>query len=235
MDSECLEKRFWARVDKTGDCWLWTGNDSNGHGRLRIRKNEREETGFGAEASAHLVVWWLIHHSREKFVDRTCGNTLCVRPEHLTVRTPDERFWGKVEKTNSCWVWRGARSTSGYGSAWYEGVPYAAHRLAWTLTNGKIDGKVVLRHCCDNPRCVNPSHLVPGTQLDNVRDMIDKGRKVVVRGERVATSKLTNEQVVVLRKARSAGMSLDDLSILVGMTRLNVYHAIKGKSYTDTK
>ena len=65
--------------------------------------------------------------------------------------------------------------------------------------------------------------------------MIDKGRKVVVRGERVATSKLTNEQVVVLRKARSAGMSLDDLSILVGMTRLNVYHAIKGKSYTDTK
>ena len=53
----------------------------------------------------------------------------------------------------------------------------AAHRLAWEMHNAEPipDGMVVM-HTCDNPRCINPEHLVLGTLSDNTRDAVAKGR-----------------------------------------------------------
>lgn len=85
---------------------------------------------------------------------------------------------------------------TGYARAQYKGKQILAHRLAYCLANDlepeQIKG-VVIRHRCDNPSCVNPEHLEPGTQADNLHDMTKRGRRAI--GEAVGGSKLTEEQI----------------------------------------
>lgn len=94
-------------------------------------------------------------------------------------RPIEERFWEKVKKTSSCWLWKGCHLKAGYGSIKI-GRPsremVLAHRLSWQLHFGPVpNGKWVL-HSCDCPSCVNPKHLWLGTHLDNMSDMKRKGR-----------------------------------------------------------
>lgn len=96
------------------------------------------------------------------------------------MKTLDQRFWEKVEKNGPslCWEWRAVKDRYGYGR-FCLGVDQRgalAHRTAWFVKYGEIPhGKSVL-HKCDNPACVNPEHLYLGTQLENMRDMLQKGR-----------------------------------------------------------
>lgn len=74
----------------------------------------------------------------------------------------------------TCTEWEGTRDSAGYGITRTGG---RAHRLAWITANeSEIPIGMVVRHTCDNPPCVNPEHLILGTEADNVRDMIDRGR-----------------------------------------------------------
>lgn len=85
------------------------------------------------------------------------------------------RFLSKVEFSSYCWNWQGRKNKSGYGKL---GNRYA-HRLSYELfNNNSIPEKMCICHKCDNPSCVNPDHLFLGTQKDNMRDMIKKGRQV---------------------------------------------------------
>lgn len=86
-----------------------------------------------------------------------------------------ENFWEQVNKTGECWLWMGRTQSDGYGSLSREGKEYLAHRVAWELTFGPTDLKVL--HRCDNPPCVRPAHLFEGTQRDNIADMVAKGRQ----------------------------------------------------------
>jgi HNH endonuclease len=95
-----------------------------------------------------------------------------------------ERFWSKVQKHwDGCWFWTGAstKPPSGgrYGSytCQVKGRKRTtkAHRLAYMLSKGNPGSKDVL-HRCDNTLCVRPSHLFTGDHVDNMRDMISKGR-----------------------------------------------------------
>jgi len=84
-------------------------------------------------------------------------------------------YWAKVDKSSDCWLWT-ASLVCGYGSFRFNGRTHRAHRLSWILQHGAIpSGKHVL-HKCDTPACVNPSHLFLGGQLENMRDMVAKGR-----------------------------------------------------------
>lgn len=98
-----------------------------------------------------------------------------------------------------CWIWGGHVSGIGYGAARMNGKICSAHRLSWEAFNGPIpDGNLVL-HKCDVPNCVNPEHLFLGTQADNVRDMVEKGRRVVRRGESHWKAKLTANNIIGIR------------------------------------
>ncbi len=90
--------------------------------------------------------------------------------------TPEQRFWAKVEKTETCWIWTGAvYQNTGYGAAWMGNGVIGAHRVAYELTHGspipkKHKGQAAsIDHLCRNKRCVNPDHLELVTQQENIR------------------------------------------------------------------
>lgn len=88
-----------------------------------------------------------------------------------------DAFWSKVDVRgeDECWCWIAGTQSKGYGSFWISGKSYNAHRVSFMIANGYMPTLLVL-HSCDVRRCVNPKHLREGTQLDNVQDMMDRGR-----------------------------------------------------------
>jgi hypothetical protein len=99
---------------------------------------------------------------------------------HLTPKDI-ERFWSRVDKTDSCWLWTGGLFDDDYGAFRIAGKSFRAHRVSWMIAHGDIpDGLFVCHNCPDgdNPQCVNPAHLWTGTNQENMDDMIAKGRSL---------------------------------------------------------
>lgn len=133
----------------------------------------------------------------------------------MTLRQ-QKNFWSLVKKTDSCWIWCGYRTKRGYGR--YNGV--LAHRIAWILEHGPLPEEIDVLHSCDNPRCVNPAHLFPGTVVDNVQDMCQKGRHG--RG----SWKLDESQRSRIREEHQAGSSVSSLSVTHSVSRRTIREVI---------
>lgn len=117
-----------------------------------------------------------------------------------------ERFWSKVNKTESCWLWTGTRNSKGYGRFRDNDRMIVAHRIAWDLAGrGPIPAGMQLCHVCDVRACVNPEHLFLGTQSDNMRDCVKKGRHVPnpARGTPKATTTTLGPQLPATSTAES--------------------------------
>lgn len=105
----------------------------------------------------------------------TCYSTFtlagCRDDPPLWLADAAERFAQKysVDAKTGCWIWRGAGSGTGYGSLGVNGVQVAAHRFAYELLCGPVPPRLVLDHLCRNRGCVNPAHVEPVTQGENVR------------------------------------------------------------------
>ena len=116
-------------------------------------------------------------------------------------------FWKAVDKSGDCWSWTGWCNPDGYGEFKMSYRTYLAHRLSYELANGEIAPGLCVCHSCDNPACVNPSHLFLGTQADNVRDRVSKGHCARVVGEDNPHSKLTADDVLAIRRLFASGKS----------------------------
>jgi len=81
----------------------------------------------------------------------------------------EQRFWAKVEKTDSCWIWRGGIMGRGYGTFFVDGVSHRVHRLAYRLLVGEIEEELTVDHLCKIKICVNPSHMELVTRAENSR------------------------------------------------------------------
>lgn len=153
----------------------------------------------------------------------------------------ESRFWSKVDKSGECWVWMASRLPWGYGQFGVAGRTSArAHRVSWEMAYGPIPDGLLVLHRCDNPPCVRPDHLFLGTARDNLLDAIAKGRHAApvalsgdehwshrrpelrVRGAKNGASKVTAEDVPVIRAARESGVKLGVLAERYGISKTAV-------------
>lgn len=78
--------------------------------------------------------------------------------------------------TNECWEWQASRNGDGYGRIWLDGRLQGSHRVSYAKFCGDIPAGLLVCHHCDNPSCINPSHLFLGHAAVNVKDAVRKGR-----------------------------------------------------------
>lgn len=128
-----------------------------------------------------------------------------------------QRFLEKfVEAESGCWQWTAAKNKRGYGKLADGNRGWVlAHRFSYEMYVGKIaQGKEVC-HKCDNPGCVNPSHLFIGTHSENMSDCKKKGRAVGHKRELNPNAKLTEEDVFEIR---NSNLSKEELAKKFGVT-----------------
>lgn len=142
-------------------------------------------------------------------------------------KTMTERFMEKVEKTSSCWLWKGCCHERGYGY-FYTGPEYSsrkmdyAHRVSLFLHKDERHDDLCVLHSCDNPKCVNPEHLSWGTQKDNMKDMSNKGRATATN------QKLTQEDIELAMLMREEGVLVKDIASYFNIDRGHASRASRG-------
>lgn len=146
-----------------------------------------------------------------------------------------QRFYEKI-KVNSetgCWEWTAYKSVDGYGRMPVNRKSKEAHRVSWQLHFGEIpDGQSVC-HKCDNPKCVNPSHLFLGSHADNMIDKINKRRQS--RGQSCAQSKLNNKLVETIRFCYKKGFTQTEIASYLNMSQGTISRVVRGEAWTHVK
>ncbi len=169
-------------------------------------------------------------------------------------------FWSKSKYSNKnkwnnipCLEWIARLNNKGYGTITINKNSYYSHRVSWTLENGKIPKNLMVLHHCDNRKCINPNHLFLGTNEDNVRDMIEKGRQQnysnmakgnangarkypekLARGEKNGSSKLKEYQVLeICRLNKETKISMMKLAKIYGVSDVTISKILKGETWKN--
>ncbi|MDB5584345.1 MAG: hypothetical protein JWR80_9521 [Bradyrhizobium sp.] len=144
---------------------------------------------------------------------------------------PDD-FQKYVEKREGCWEWTGPRTDKNYGIFFMRGKRFLAHRYSYELANGPISDGLHVLHECDNPPCVNSSHLHLGTHHDNMMEAKERGRFNNATGEMHGMAKLTAEQVMEIRSSTEPRR---DLALRYGVRVGTIYKILSGASWSDSR
>ena len=172
-----------------------------------------------------------VKHRGGRFCSKSCA---AKAKKQLQDATFDHKavFLSRIEETPHCWLYTGYITKYGYGKLRVHGKVMRAHRFAYQLFVGPIPEGLIVRHRCHNPACVNPEHLVLGTNADNSRDMVEAGRQRkgenhparlrperMARGEKNGSTKLNAEIVLDIRRLRAEGVTLAVLAERHGVAK----------------
>lgn len=151
-----------------------------------------------------------------------------LRASHWTKKNAYQRFWERVQKTDSCWLWKGLRTNYGYGRVVVSGRIWRVHRLAWTFENGSIPKSMMVCHKCNNRLCVRHSHLYLGNAQSNAHDAIRAGT-FNDNHDQIGIphpKKLTWRQVCWIREQRRCGAMIKDLALEHKVSEQNIKQII---------
>ena len=160
---------------------------------------------------------------RLSYKDRKCLNYV---PD-------DDRFWLQVDRIedDKCWEWLGGRS-SRYGHMRYKGKKIPVHRYSFYLHTGYMPLRFeYVCHSCDNIYCANPYHLFLGTQLDNMRDMMEKGRNPDTKGEKNGRCVLSIDDVRKIRGLRKEGCKYSDLVKMFSIGQTQIGRIVRNETW----
>ncbi len=134
---------------------------------------------------------------------------------------------------DGCWYWTGTKSSRGYGACFIngDGSRKSAHRCSYEFYKGQIPKGFVVCHHCDNRICVNPDHLFTGTQKDNVRDMIKKGRQREHKPEDMYSKILSAEDVLLIVDMSNNGFGRRELGKLLGIAHQTISSIMCGHTW----
>lgn len=134
---------------------------------------------------------------------------------------------------NTCMDHGMSVGTSGYSNTTVEGVWTTRHRKSWEEFSGlKVPKGGVVRHSCDNKRCVNPTHLTLGTRAQNVKDSVDRG--LMPSGESHHNSKLSDKAVKHIKFLLWCGDTHKDIAEEFGISRITVTDIKSGRLHKNT-
>lgn len=149
-----------------------------------------------------------------------------------------KRFMSYVsEDMDGCWLWQGEITKDGYGRFHYDSRKQRAHRFSYELFMGKIPNGLYVLHRCDNRKCVNPEHLFVGTQKENMRDCVEKGRfkTEFSRGSRNGASRLTEDDVANIKHRISKGEWQRRLADEFGVGKTTIWDIAHERSWAHIK
>ena len=164
--------------------------------------------------------------------------------EKTVVKPSDrERLEEKMKflADDECWPWLGAiQKQTGYGAFRLHGTVVTANRAVLELISGFDMNGLVARHKCDNRGCVNPSHLEPGTQAENVNDAVIRGRlckgqarvDAALNSKSVALRKMTEEEAFSAFKMVEGGQSRREVGAQFGVTKGAIDKMMSGDSWS---
>jgi len=137
---------------------------------------------------------------------------------------------------NKCWEWKGSinHRKGGYGQLSHNKKTLKAHRISYEIHHSEPLENLHCLHKCDNPSCVNPLHLFPGTNLDNVRDKVKKGRCYTgyQKGENNGASKLKDTDVVKIRQLYHSGnYTTIKLAEMYNVHRSTISYIVNNKTF----
>ena len=136
----------------------------------------------------------------------------------------------KSERVGACLVWTGGCSDDGYGQTTVNGVRWQTHRLAYTVHHGPIPDGEIVRHSCDNPPCMEPSHLLSGTHADNGNDKYIRRRSTY--GERNAAHVLSETDVLRIDASLKQGVSGAQLARDYGVGKSTISRIRRRESWS---
>jgi len=164
------------------------------------------------------------HYCSKKCADQSC---------HKSHSDSITRFWSHVEINDlfDCWNWTACKDRDGYGQFHFKSKQYKAHRVAWILSYGEIPEGLIVCHHCDNPSCINPTHLFLGTHLDNAKDRDLKGRGADHRGNDGIESRLKPEQVIAIRELYQTEKNQSEIARMYKMSHSGIGLIVNRKTW----
>lgn len=144
-------------------------------------------------------------------------------PEHL-------ENLSMPEPNTGCHLWMWVKRGPDYGGLSVGGVKYYAHRLSYELRHGPFSLELKVRHKCDTPLCVNADHLELGTQADNIRDKLERGRHP--RGIDSPLAKLNEELVHEIRASKLRGETLAGIAKRLGFPTSTISNVVYGRTWS---
>jgi hypothetical protein len=143
----------------------------------------------------------------------------------------DDRFWSKVNKTETCWLWTASIDLKGYGQFGLGGSGNIGlvHRLSWSAVNGPIPKDKEILHRCDHPACVRPDHMRLGTHAENMAEMSERRRSH--HGALHKRSHLNDEAIKVIRFLAARGVQCKQLSEAYGISLFGISCIVRGTTW----